>query len=174
MKINGNKVFLIASGFILFLFIILYFIPEKKIMPTKVFLWSAPRSVSTAFERSIRELKDSIIFHAPFSRSNLFGPERQSPRNLMMPVDLKVSHSEIERMLSKEYDGVEILFTKDMARSVENHFEKLSCTSLREFQHTCLIRNPRKTIPSLYKGSTNKQLTGWDYFDPEEAGFRVV
>ena len=130
--------------------------------------------MSTAFERSIRELKDSKIFHEPYSRSNHFGPERQSPRYLSMPVDLKVSHIKIERMLSKEYNGVEILFSKDMAYAVENNFEKLSCKSLREFQHTFLIRNPRKTIPSLYKGSINKQLTGWDYFDHEETGFRQL
>ena len=76
--------------------------------------------------------------------------------------------------MSKEYNGVEILFSKDMAYAVENNFEKLSCKSLREFQHTFLIRNPRKTIPSLYKGSINKQLTGWDYFDHEETGFRQL
>ena len=149
-------------------------IPETNTMPTKVFLWTAPRSVSTAFERSIMELKDSKIFHEPYALSYHFGPERQSPRYLSIPVDLKASYSEMERMLSKEYDGVEILFSKDMAYAVENNFEKLSCKSLREFQHTFLIRNPRKAIPSLYKSSTNKQLTGWDYFDPEEAGFRQL
>ena len=88
-------------------------------------------------------------------------------------MDLKASYSEIERMLSKEY-GVEVLFSKDMAYAVENNFEKLSCKSLSKFQHTFLIRNPRKSIPSLYKASTNKQLTGWDYFDPVEAGFRQL
>ena len=143
-------------------------------MPTKVFLWTAPRSLSTAFERSIRELKDSKVFHEPYTRNYHFGPEQQSPRYFAIPVDLKTSYSEIESMLSKEYDGVEVLFSKDMAYAVENNFEKLSCKNLKEFQHTFLIRNPRKSIPSLYKGTTNKELTGWDYFDPEEAGFRQM
>ena len=77
-------------------------------------------------------------------------------------------------MLSKEYDGVEILFAKNMERTVENHFENVFCKRIREFQHTFLIRNPRKTIPSLYKAKTNKKITGVDYFRPEEAGFRQL
>ena len=152
----------------------MYLITETKIMPTKVFLWNAPRSLSSALERSIREIKDSKIFHQPYYRSYHFGPERQSPRYLSLPVELKASYSEIERMLSKEYDGVEILFAKSVAYEVENHFEKVFCKSLREFQHTFIIRNPRKTIPSLYKVCTNQQITGLDYFRPEEAGFRQL
>ena len=86
------------------------------------------------------------------------------------PIDQTASYEEIKNLLTKEYDGLDLIFSKDMAYAVENHFEILLDKQLEEFQHTFLIRNPRKTVPSLYRASTNKQLTGWDTFDPHEAG----
>ncbi|KAK3739258.1 hypothetical protein QZH41_000259, partial [Actinostola sp. cb2023] len=47
----------------------------------------------------------------------------------------------------------------------------------KEFQgvrHTFLIRDPAKSIPSLYRLSTLPNETGWDSFDPEEAGVRQL
>ena len=143
-------------------------------MPTKVCLWSAPRCVSTAFEFCIRQVKDSKVFHEPYYMSYYFGPERQSPRYLSHPVDLKASHEEIGKLLCQEYDGAELIFSKDMAFYMENNFEKLSCKTLKEFQHTFLIRNPTKAIPSLYRVAIDKELSGWGYFDPTEAGFRQL
>ena len=142
-------------------------------MPVKVFLWTAPRCISTAFERSIMEVKDSKVFHEPYAGSYHFGPERQSPRYTHLPVDPSVSYNEIEKLLTKEYD-VDVVFSKDMAYAVEENFDRIATKELKEFQHTFLIRNPRQAIPSLYKASINKQLTGWDYFDPNEAGFKQM
>ena len=140
-------------------------------MPKKVFLWTAPRCVSTAFERCMMEVENSKIFHEPYSKPYHFGPERQSPRYLSDPVDSSSSYSHIKALLTKEYDGKDFLFSKDMAYAIENHFEILLDKDLKDFQHTFLLRNPRKTVPSLYKASVNKSLTGWESFDPHEAGF---
>ena len=43
-----------------------------------------------------------------------------------------------------------------------------------EFKHTFLIRNPKKVIRSLYRGIINSHETGWNFFDPEEIGFRQL
>jgi len=142
-------------------------------MVVKVFLWTAPRCVSTAFERSIMEVKHSKIFHEPYAGSYHFGPERQSPRYLDQPVDPTVSYAGIEKQLSKEYD-VDVIFSKDMAYAVEENFHRLFTKELQDFQHTFLIRNPRQAIPSLYKASVNKALTGWETFDPHESGFKQM
>lgn len=140
-------------------------------MPKKVFLWTAPRCISTAFERCIMEIKDSKIFHEPYSKPYHFGPERQSPRYLSDDVDHESTYENVHSLLTKDYDGVELIFSKDMAYAIDNHFDLLLDKKLHEFQHTFLVRDPRRTVLSLYKASMNTQLTGWDYFDAEEAGF---
>lgn len=143
-------------------------------MTKKVFLWTAPRCVSTAFERSIMEINHSKIFHEPYSRSYYFGPERQSRRYESSPVDLRASYLDTCKKLTKEFDGIEVIFSKDMAYAIENHFDEMLKDELKNFQHTFLIRNPKKTVVSLYKASVNTQLTGWDFFDPVEAGFKQM
>ena len=141
-------------------------------MSTKrIFLWSAPRCITTAFERSMMEVDNSKVFHQPFSKPYFFGPDRICTRYISQPVDDSMSYNRIKLLLTKEYDGVELLFSKDMAYVVENQHEMFLEEDLRDFQHTFLIRNPRKTLPSLYRASINKDLTGWDGFDPDEAGF---
>ena len=140
-------------------------------MTKKVFLWTAPRCVSTAFERCMMEVDNSKIFHEPYSGPYHFGPERQSPRYVSKPVDHSASYDHVRSMLTKDYGGIDLVFSKDMAYAIENNFEILLDKELRQFQHTFLLRNPRKTVPSLYRASVNKALTGWESFDPHEAGF---
>ena len=62
--------------------------------PTRVLLWSAPRSMSTAFERSIRELDGVKVIHQPHSMAYynyLF--ESENPRapnqDMCMPVVMR-------------------------------------------------------------------------------------
>jgi len=45
-------------------------------MATQVFLWSAPRCLSTAFERSMRELNEVKVLHEPLLAPYYMGPER--------------------------------------------------------------------------------------------------
>ena len=146
----------------------------KSRMTHRIILWTAPRCVSTAFERSIMELENSKIFHEPYSNAFYFGPERQSRRYLNQAPDSKSTYCAIGKMIQKEYDGIDIVFSKDMAYCVDGHFTEFLSEDFGDFKHTFLIRSPRKAIPSLYKASMNKSLTGWDHFDPVEAGFRQM
>ena len=77
-------------------------------------------------------------------------------------------------MLQNEYDGSDFLFSKDMAYHVENKMHIFTEEGFKNFQHSFLIRHPLKAVYSLYKASTNPTLTGWNYFDPAEAGFRQM
>lgn len=49
----------------------------------------------------------------------------------------------------------------------------LPIADLEKFQFTFLIRHPRRSIPSYWRCcvSPRKEVTGWDYFDPAEAGY---
>ena len=148
---------------------------SRHIVPAKrILLWTAPRCVSCAFERSIRTLKNSKVFHEPYSTAYYFGPERQSTRYAATLVDEKETYSAVGEILQKEYDGKEIIFSKDMAYCVENKFHMFLEEEFKDFEHTFLIRDPVKAVYSLYKMATSPKLTGWDYFDPVEAGFRQM
>jgi len=139
-----------------------------------VVLWTAPRCVSTAFERSMMELENCKTFHEPYLQSFYFGAERQSERYKHFDPDEKKTYDAIGEMLEKEYDGIELVFSKDMAYYMCNHFQELIHGRLRQFQHTFLIRSPAKSIRSFYLGSINKVQPGWDYFDPDEGGFKEL
>ena len=120
------------------------------------------------------EIEHSKIFHEPFSKPYHFGPERKSPRYLSQPVDHAVSYDAMKSLLTKEYDGLDLIFSKDMAYAIEDCFDILCDKEFSDWQHTFLMRNPRKTVPSLYRASVNKTLTGWESFDPHEAGFKQL
>ena len=141
---------------------------------TRVMLWSTPRSVSTAFERSIRTLKNGKVFHEPFSHAFYFGPERQSTRFASKKVDPQATYHLICEKLQKEYEEADFVFAKDMALCVENKFEILLEDALRNVKHTFLIRHPFKVVRSQFRASMNRKNVNWLYFDPEEAGFRQL
>lgn len=140
----------------------------------KVLLWTAPRCVSTAFERAIMTLNNTKVFHEPYSNAYYFGPERQSTRYASTPVNPKETYHHIKSVLCKDYDGIEVIFSKDMAYAIDKNFDIFLDEDFKDFKHSFLIRDPCKAIPSLYQASTNPKLTGWDYFDPEEAVFRQM
>ena len=137
----------------------------------RVILWTAPRCISTAFERCIINLKNSKVLHEPFSAPFYFGPERQHNRYSDQPADPQKTYDATCKLLQKEYDGKELVFSKDMPCFINSKFEMFLREGFRNFKHSFLVRDPRKAIVSFYKASTTPSLTGWSYFDPTEAGF---
>ena len=119
-------------------------------------------------------LRNCKIFHEPYSQCYYFGAERQSQRYGEQSPDPNATYRSVSKILQKEYDGKEVLFAKDMAYHIQNHFHILLEEGFKNVQHSFLIRQPKRAIPSLYKASTNPKLTGWDHFDPVEAGFRQM
>ena len=142
---------------------------------TRVMLWSTPRSVSTALERSIRTLKNGKCFHEPFSNAFLFGPERQSTRFTSKEVDPQATYKLICEKLQEEYEEADFIFSKDMALCIANKFEILLEDGFKNFKHTFLIRHPVKVVRSHFEIVTNSKLpVEWGYFDPTEVGFKEL
>uniref|UniRef100_A0A6U1KJH5 Sulfotransferase n=1 Tax=Tetraselmis chuii TaxID=63592 RepID=A0A6U1KJH5_9CHLO len=139
---------------------------------TRVVVWTAPRCVSTAFERCVMEIPNGQIFHEPYTSAYYFGPERTSRRYSSEDVDEHQSYSAVTARLTGQFYDKDYVFVKDMAYCVKGRYHMfVQEEGLASFKHTFLIRNPAKAILSLYKASVNSQLTGWDYFDEAEAGF---
>jgi hypothetical protein len=122
-------------------------------------LWAVPRSVSTAFERSMRQRGDLIVFFGPFSDYYYYSTERASKRYLHLSPqqDCTALHT-----LSKLQDAARIgrVFIKDMAY----YLRDCMCQSfVANFTNTFLIRHPRYALPSHYRLQPN--------FTLEEAGY---
>ncbi|XP_031574753.1 branched-chain-amino-acid aminotransferase-like protein 2 [Actinia tenebrosa] len=147
-----------------------------QVRPKTVLLWTALRSISTAFERSIITLSNVKVIHEPFDDVFYLGPERQSNRYASRPIKTDQTYKEAGRKITKEYEGKEVVFSKNMAHYVENKFEMFLEPQYKCTQHTFLVRNPEESIPALYRASKDPKIVsaGWNYFDPEEAGFRQM
>ena len=139
-------------------------------MVKHVILWSAPRCVSTAFERSIETLKNCQVLHEPFSSPYYFGPERQSSQFASTPIDAKATYDGAADILQAHYPGKELVFAKDLAYYTDG---KLFRRGLDRFTHTFIIRRPERAVYSLFK-MAEKDGDEWGEFDPKEAGFREI
>ena len=135
--------------------------------PVKVILWSAPRCTSTLFEHSIGQLPEVKTFHEVFTNAAYFGEERTYNRYLDHPPDPDLKFSDVREMLETKCAEGQAIFCKEMAYSVTGRYDALP----RGYQHSFLIRHPRKAITSLYRIAVSGEVCEWNDFDPREAGF---
>jgi hypothetical protein len=123
-------------------------------------LWGAPRTISTAFERMMRERGDHEVVFEPFAAHYYFSADRRSSR-FDGEVEPQPSH-DFEAIL----DRLEVtsrrqpVFIKDMAYHVVHRADE---ELLATFQHTFIVRHPRFALVSLARI--------WPDFTDEEAGF---
>ena len=144
--------------------------------PKRVFLWTALRSVSSAFERSITTLPNTKLISEPFSVAFYYGSQRQSQRFESQEVDPKASYEDVAKaVMDQPADDIDVVFAKDMAYYMEGKMSVLE-ESLKDVKHSFLIRDPQKAIPSQYRLVETPQIRalGWDYFEPKEAGFQQL
>ena len=111
-----------------------------------VFLWTAPRSLSTVFEKSVAQLEGVRTFHEPFSK--VYYGERRGPE-----FTDKHGVSSFEQVVNDLIDTArrETVFVKELAYCARG------CKDFKRFEwffrdmctHTFLIRDPQETVPSL-------------------------
>lgn len=109
-------------------------------------LWAVPRSVSTAFERMMRERGDHEVFFEPFAAHYYFSADRRSPR----------FDGEVEPAPEHDFDAIlgslldaaarRPVFVKDMSPHVEPHADG---AFLDRFTSTFIIRHPRLVLASM-------------------------
>ena len=142
-----------------------------------VFLWTCPRSCSSAFERSIDTLSTTKLIDEPFLKPYYYGPQKQSLRYTSQTTDPSesVDYEDTARSILAQAkdDSNEVLFIKDMSYYMKGRLSMLK-EFFRNAKHSFLIRDPKKAIPSLYRASKNPEILDWDYFDPSEAGFKEL
>ena len=125
-----------------------------------VALWAVPRSTSTAFEWMMRQRGDMDCLHEPFGEAWYQGEnplwQRFKPGDVTTPgLTLESVWDDIQKRAEQGP-----VFLKDFPHYI-NHM--WTPDFLAHFTHAFLIRDPAKTITSMF----NK----WPDFDEGEVGF---
>lgn len=123
-------------------------------------LWAVPRSTSTAFEWMMRQRGDLNCFHEPYGEAWYQGEDPLWPRltedSVRTPgLTLASVHA---NLLDQRLKGP--VFIKDFPHYIDHIWND---EFLDNFTHSFLIRDPAKTISSMY----NK----WPDFHEKEVGF---
>lgn len=127
-----------------------------------IFLWAAPRSVSTAFERIFMERGDFEVLHEPFSATYYFSTERRSERFLgeKQPQEDCGNLNVLNDVLKPRGKP---LFVKDMAYFTAGF---MTPELVSQFTNTFIIREPRGALVSLHEMMPD--------FTFEEAGYEEL
>ncbi|MBS1256571.1 MAG: hypothetical protein MAG581_02396 [Deltaproteobacteria bacterium] len=123
-------------------------------------LWAVPRSTSTAFEWMMRQRGDMQCFHEPFGEAWYQGESPLWPR---LTADSKRTPGlTIESVWKKLRNAASKgpVFSKEFPHYIM-HLQ--NSEFLSHFNHSFLIRDPAKTISSMYKH--------WPDFHIKETGF---
>ena len=123
-------------------------------------LWAVPRSTSTAFEWMMRQRGDLQCFHEPFGEAWYQGEAPLWPR--YKPGDLTTPGLTINTVWESLKAAAETgpVFTKDFPHYIDHMWTD---ELLSHFTHSFLIRDPAKTITSMYDK--------WPDFHEKEVGF---
>ena len=136
----------------------------------RVVLWTAFRCLSSAFERSIRELNGVKVLHEPHQIPYYRGPERRL-ENPNDPILLDATFESADEKLLQPYPNHRAVFVKDQAYYVEGRYKKYTESKFSVLQHTFLIRNPLKAIVSQQKACKRIGFS----FDPQhDSGFEQL
>ncbi len=142
--------------------------PSTASIQSRVILWTSIRSCSSVFERSIRELQGVKCLYEPFQYAYFHGCGTLRQKGYTN-IKLEAATYEVaEQSLLAEYEGCDYLFAKNQAVYVpRENFSKLTEGGFVDFNHTFLIRNPRKAIPSQWKACVR---SNYDFPTHETAG----
>ena len=125
-----------------------------------VALWAVPRSTSTAFEWMMRQRGDMACFHEPYGEAWYQGETPLWPRvtenSLRTPgLTLESVHTTLLQSARKQ-----ATFIKDFPHYLDHIWND---DFLSNFVHSFLIRDPAKTITSMF--------AKWPDFHEKEVGF---
>ncbi len=123
-------------------------------------LWAVPRSTSTAFEWMMRQRGDHTCFHEPFGEVWYQGEEPDWPRLKADSVRTPgLTYASAWARLQRAAEAGPV-FTKEFPLYVTKLWTD---DFLAKHNHSFLIRNPAKTVTSMFKH--------WPDFDIVETGF---
>ncbi len=123
-------------------------------------LWAVPRSTSTAFEWMMRQRGDLDCHHEPFGEAWYQGEAPLWPR--LSEDSVRTPGLTLESVAETLFARAKThaVFIKDFPHYIDHMWNE---DFLSRFTHSFLIRDPAKTITSMYDK--------WPDFHPKEVGF---
>lgn len=116
-------------------------------MSKLIVLWTAPRCVSTAFEKAFYQRPDTAVLHEPFLDIYYYSRWRRSDRFGDNSERLDYGSNQVMERIKSQTKPV--VFIKEMAYHafpyIEREFVKAPLVN------TFLVRNPKKSLLSWYK-----------------------
>lgn len=128
-------------------------------MVRPIALWATPRTISTAFDRMVRERDDHRVFTEPFSVAYYDGPEQCSTRYPVTEPEATFD-AVLSDVVDAGHEGP--VFVKDMAYHLGPRLEP---ETLESFTNTFLVRDPARSLPSIARI--------WPDFTTDEAGYEA-
>ena len=128
-------------------------------------LWATPRSTSTAFEWMMRQRGDMECFHEPFGEAWYQGESPLWPRLQKDSVRTPGLTLDSVFLNLKQTASKKPVFTKDFPHYVSTIWTE---EFLSHFNHSFLIRNPAKTISSIYKHFPDFVIEELGYIEQRE------
>ncbi len=123
----------------------------------KIFLWTAPRCVSTAFEFSFRTLPNAMVIHEPYNVPYYAYAENPTWTKYAGTRSTTGTYKDVEDALLGTYSGKDIIFTKCFAYTLGGKFDTLLKDSMKDFVHTFLIRDPAKAVASSFRNFSSHE-----------------
>ncbi|XP_072017001.1 uncharacterized protein [Amphiura filiformis] len=139
---------------------------EKK--PSKVILWSTPRSLSSALTKCLSFVPKSVIWFEPYVSAMFYGSDAHvelpgsqtkdgrdihtQTKQIIIPDGVgfdsdKCSYKWCQEQLEIDYPGKNVVFVQAKARAISTRFDAIP----RGYKHSFLIRNPLKVFLSWKK-----------------------
>jgi hypothetical protein len=113
-----------------------------------IFLWTHPRSMSSAMERVMWQRGDLKTLHEPFLYLYYLGDANKQLQYFDPLPGHPTSYAGIKAMIQNASKSSDV-FVKDMCYFVSNYIES-DRKFLRQLSNTFLIRTPEQTVPSYY------------------------
>ena len=123
-------------------------------------LWAVPRSRSTAFEHMMRVRGDYTCLHEPFGEAWYQGEDRRCPPQRFGDPTPGLTFASVWKNLQIRASRADSVFIKEFPHQVTHMCDDVF---LDHFTHSFLIRDPAKTLPSIYDK--------WQDFELSETGF---
>lgn len=136
-------------------------------MKTKhIAMWACPRSRSTAITRAFEQLDDCMIYDEPLDGCYFINRFTDHDRINYAPDYLSrhrdTNYSSIVKKLTGDLpEGKSFSFQKHMSRHLLPNFDK---SWISEVKNLFLIRNPRSTVFSYWKATTNSGFS-WEEWE---------
>ncbi|XP_041467672.1 branched-chain-amino-acid aminotransferase-like protein 2 [Lytechinus variegatus] len=115
----------------------------------RIMIWSPPRSLSTAFTRSMSSRGDTKIFWEPYLNCYSYGPDRTDHWADDFPdlLNDKYTIDYVNSLMKEPHPNSRVLFAKCMIEAIQGNFDVV----LPHYRHTFLIRHPLKMFRSYEK-----------------------